>query len=288
MKNAKVAVVFPIFNGARTMNKSLDCIANQDFADFRVIIVDNKSTDDTNRIALAYCQRDSRFELVENDEHLSAVDNFARCMEIGRDAADYFCLRSCDDLSNETFLSALTDALDRNPDKLLAGPSVSRVREGKSRPHNPDPIIFGYSEQLANGTVPRSLAFPAEWCYGLFRSEVGADLMIQRWTEYPHAWCVASYAVAEFVIRDLVVWSEEAEYIFIEGSGSFEKYGAKTFREKFRQRLNYTLGCFKVVRKLPQIDFKTKIRFFRRLWRDSRAKTRYDLEDHILKALKIR
>jgi glycosyltransferase involved in cell wall biosynthesis len=288
VKKVRVAVVFPIFNGAKTMRKSLDCIANQDYTDFRAIIVDNKSMDDTNKIAAAYCAKDSRFELVTNEHHLTAVDNFEHCMEIGRDSADYFCLRACDDLSNERFLSALAGALDRNPEKLLAAPSVKRVNKGKTRTLNPDPIIFGYSEQLAKGSVPRSLAFPAEWCYGLFRSDRGADLMIKRWTEYPHAWCVASYAVAEFVMRDLAVWSEDAEYIFIEGSGSFEKYGAKSFYEKFRQRLNYSLGCFNVVHKIPSVSLHTKIRLFRRLWRDSRIKTRYDLEDHFLRAFKVR
>ncbi len=288
MKKAKIAVVFPIFNGARTMKKSLDCIAHQDFQDFIVIIVDNCSTDETRNIAQSYCDVDPRFSLRNNDKHLSAVENYLLCMEIGRCSAKYFCLRACDDLSSTNFLSSLVAALDQNPHKLLAGPTVQRVNQETTRKLHPDPMIFGYGNALSNGVVPRSLAFPAEWCYGLFRSEGGAEILIERWREYPYAWCVASYAVSEFVMRDLVLWVEDAEYIFIEGSGSFEKYGAKTFFEKFWQRLNYSLGCLKVSKKISGISVRTKIKLFRRLWRDSRIKTRYDLEDHLLRSLNLR
>lgn len=288
LSKPKVLVLFPIYNGEKTMRESLDCIANQDFTDFRAIIVDNKSTDGTAEIARAYCEKDPRFEVLTQDEHLSAVENFIFCMKYGKEHADYFCLRACDDLSSANFLSELVKALDDNPDKLLAAPTVRRVNGDVERVLRPDPIIFGYTESLAGGVVPRSLAYPSEWCYGLCRAEGGADILIRRWSEYPHAWCVASYVVAEFVMRDLAVWAEDAEFIFVEGSGSFEKYGAKTFLGKLQQRLNYTIGCYKVVHKLPDISLRTRIKLFRRLWRDSRIKTRYDLEDHFLKAMRLR
>jgi glycosyltransferase involved in cell wall biosynthesis len=284
----KVLVLFPIYNGEKTMRDSLDCIANQDYADFRAVIVDNRSTDGTAEIARAYCERDPRFQVLTQETHLSAVENFIFCMEYGRDNADYFCLRACDDLSSTNYLSLLVGALDAHPDKVLAAPTVRRVNAGKERVLRPDPIIFGYPQTLAAGSVPRSLAYPSEWCYGLVRSDGGAEILIRRWSEYPHAWCVASYVVAEFVMRDLAIWIEDAEFVFMEGSGSFEKYGAKTFFDKFRQRLNYTLGCYRVTAKLPPIPLRTRINLFRRLWRDSRAKTRYDLEDHALKAIGLR
>ncbi|WP_282449419.1 glycosyltransferase family 2 protein [Roseibium sediminicola] len=286
--NSKVLILFPIFNGERTMRKSLDCIANQDFRDFTAVIVDNKSTDRTAEIARDYCEKDQRFQLLSQETHLSAVENFIFCMRYGQDHADYFCLRACDDLSSPNFLSALVKALDDHPDKLLAAPTVRRVKDGEQRVLRPDPVIFGYPKSLAKGTVPRSLAYPSEWCYGLVRAKGGAEILIRRWSEYPHAWCVASYVVAEFVMRDLAVWVEEAEFVFMEGSGSFEKYGAKTFFGKLSQRLAYSLGCYRVVNKLPPISLGTKIKLFRRLWRDSRMKTRYDLEDHLLRAMRLR
>ncbi|WP_298963460.1 glycosyltransferase family 2 protein [uncultured Roseibium sp.] len=288
MTKPRVLVLFPIYNGERTMRDSLDCIAHQDFQDFRAVIVDNRSTDGTAEIARAYCEQDPRFEILTQETHLSAVENFVFCMEYGQNHSDYFCLRACDDLSSPNYLSLLVNALERNPDKLLAAPTVRRVSEGGERVLHPDPIIFGYPQSLAAGTVPYALAYPSEWCYGLVRADGGAEILIRRWSGYPHAWCVASFVVAEFVMRDLAIWVKDAEFVFMEGSGSFEKYGAKTFFDKFRQRLSYTLGCYKVTRKLPPVSLATRIKLFRRLWRVSRIKTRYDLEDHMLKALRFR
>ncbi|MCV0425569.1 MAG: glycosyltransferase [Roseibium sp.] len=287
MRKPKVLVLFPIYNGEKTMRESLDCIANQDFTDFRAIIVDNKSTDSTGDIARAYCEKDPRFEILTQEKHLSAVENFIFCMKYGMENADYFCLRACDDLSSPNFLSELVAALNSHPDKLLAASTVRRVNGEQSRLLRPDPIIFGYASSLVNGIVPRSLAYPSEWCYGLIRSEGGAEILIRRWSEYPHAWCVASYVVAEFVMRDLAIWVENTEFVFVEGSGSFEKYGAKSFFGKLQQRFNYTLGCYKVVNRLPPVSLGTRIRLFRRLWRDSRIKTRYDLEEHFRKAMRL-
>ncbi|WP_269584569.1 glycosyltransferase family 2 protein [Roseibium sp. Sym1] len=288
MSKPKVLVLFPIFNGEKTMRDSLDCIAGQDYADFRAVIVDNRSTDGTAEIARAYCQKDPRFEVLTQERHLSAVENFIFCMEYGQAHSDYFCLRACDDLSSQNYLTQLVDALEQNPDKLLAAPTVRRISADGERVLHPDPAVFGYPQSLAAGTVPRGLTYPAEWCYGLVRAKGGAEILIRRWREYPHAWCVASYVVAEFVMRDLAIWVEDAEFVFMMGSGSFEKYGAKTFFDKFRQRLNYTLGCYRVTAKLPPIPLRTRINLFRRLWRDSRAKTRYDLEDHALRAIGLR
>jgi hypothetical protein len=36
MTKSKIVVVFPVFNGARTLEKSLQCIADQDFTGFIV------------------------------------------------------------------------------------------------------------------------------------------------------------------------------------------------------------------------------------------------------------
>ncbi|WP_296589122.1 glycosyltransferase family 2 protein [Roseibium sp.] len=288
MNKPRVLILFPIYNGERTMLESLECIANQDYRDFRAIIVDNQSTDATAEIARSFCEKDPRFEILTQDKHLSAVENFIFCMKFGEANSDYFCLRACDDLSSSNFLSSLVEALNNHPDKLLAAPTVKRRKGDETRVLRPDPCILEYPTSLTNGNVPRSLAYPSEWCYGLVRANGGAEILYRRWSEYPHAWCVASYVVAEFVMRDLAIWVEKAEFVFVEGSGSFEKYGAKTFFAKLQQRLNYSLGCFRVIRKLPPINLQTKFKLFRRLWRDSRIKTRYDLEDHFLKAVKIR
>src|SRR5690606_33490034 len=111
MQKSKVAVVFPVYNGEKTLKRSLQCIAEQDFSDFKAIILENGCTDRSLSIAEGFCAQDPRFSIVRNDVHLSALDNFAKAMRLGAERGEYFCLRACDDLSSRDFLSALVGAL---------------------------------------------------------------------------------------------------------------------------------------------------------------------------------
>jgi glycosyltransferase involved in cell wall biosynthesis len=276
MAKTKVVVVFPVYNGERTLSSSLQCIADQTFIDFEAIILDNKSTDDTLRVAEQFCKMDSRFSIVRTEQHVSAPENFARAVQIGAARGDYFCLRACDDHSSLDFLACLVEALDREPTKLLAACSTKLVGPNGNRIKSPDDAIFGFTKAYVSGRVPRNLTFPAEWIYGLYRTSA-KDMLMARWFELGNPWCLASYVVSELVVRDLVAYVPGPTYDFTEGSGSEQRYGAKSLREKFNQRLSYTLGCYKLRRKLPKVSFITRLKFLRMCWNDARRKTRYKI-----------
>jgi glycosyltransferase involved in cell wall biosynthesis len=278
MTKSKIVVVFPVFNGARTLEKSLQCIADQDFTGFKAIILENVSTDDSLAIAEAFCQKDHRFSIIRNDDHLSAVENFEKAIRIGADYGEYFCLRACDDMSSDDFISSLVNALDNNPSKLLAACATKILNvEGHSRIKTPSKSCFDFPDSYARGEVPRNLTFPAEWIYNVFRSDGAPDILLSRWYELNNPWCLASYSVFEIVVRDLVVFVNGPSYNFYEGSDSQKRYGAKTFKDRLNQRLSYTFGCFKLKDKLPKASIVSRILFFRMCWNDARRKTRYKL-----------
>lgn len=286
MEKAKLVVVFPIYNGAQTMRKSLQCIADQDFSDFRAIIVDNKSTDATLEIAREFCAQDERFEVIQQERHLGVIDNFIFCIKLGAEKGEYFCLRACDDLSTSDYLSALLHALEQNPDKLLAVGSSERIDADKTQILKPEPNIFNFQENASQGKVPRGLRFPSEWFYGVYRSAGGADILLERWPALGGPWCAASYAVAEFVMRDLIVWVDGPMYIFFRGSDSEQLYAAKSITHKIQQRWLYAVGCYRVVDKLPPLSWNTRRKIFKMAWRDARGKTNYRIRRHVLQKLR--
>jgi glycosyltransferase involved in cell wall biosynthesis len=277
MEKAKIAVVFPVYNGAKTLKASLQCIAEQDFAEFKAFIVENCSTDGTLSISEEFCAQDPRFSIVRNDVHLSAMDNFEKAMRLGAEQGEYFCLRACDDLSSQDFLSSLVAALDANPYKLLGACKTKLISvNGAIRLKEPAKSALDFKQNYLLKKVPRNLNFPAEWIYNLYRSNA-AEGLIQRWKELGNPWCAASYAVVELVVRDLVVYVEGPSLDFQEGSGSAERYGAKKFMERLRQRLAYTMGCYKLKKDLPAASLISRLLFFRMCWNDARRKTRYKL-----------
>jgi glycosyltransferase involved in cell wall biosynthesis len=285
MDKTKLAVIFPVYNGARTLEASLQCIADQDYRDFRAIIVENKSTDGSLEVAKAFCQKDSRFEILENEMHLGVIDNFIRSIKLGSESAEYFCLRACDDLSTTDYLSKLLSALQADETKLLAVGSTERIDLHARQLIKPEPDVFDFWKNVSKGRVPRSLFFPSEWFYGIYRSKGSADILLERWPALGGPWCAASYTVAEFVVRDLVVWIDGPVYIFYRGSASEELYAAKSLTHKLRQRWLYTTGCYKVIQKLPILPWNTRRKIFKMFWRDARRKTNYRVRKHLLRGI---
>jgi glycosyltransferase involved in cell wall biosynthesis len=272
----KVVIVFPVYNGEKTLISSLRSIADQTFGEFEAIILDNKSVDNTFSLAEQFCRSDRRFSLIRNEQHLSAIENFARAVQIGAERGEYFCLRACDDHSSPDFLARLVEALDENPGKLLAACPTKLVGPSGTRIKAPDDSVFDFTRKYVSGKVPRNLTFPAEWIYGLYRAGAKETLMA-RWFELGNPWCFASYVVSELVVRDLVVYVDGPTLDFAEGSGSEQRYGAKSFRDRLDQRLKYTLGCYNLTRKLPPVSLMIRTKFFRMCWNDARRKTRYKL-----------
>ncbi|WP_319773489.1 glycosyltransferase family 2 protein [Breoghania sp.] len=283
MKRTKLVIVFPIYNGEKTMLKSLKCVAEQEFRDFKGIILENKSTDKTLKIAQEFCANDDRFEIIQNEEHLSAIDNFINAIQIGREHGEYFCLRACDDLSTPDYFSKLVAALDANPQKLLAAASTLTIDpDGPDFHKVPDPAVLTFWKQVSSGKIPKRLTFPSEWFYGVYRSDSeAADILCTRLPQLGSAWCAASYTVAEFVIRDFATWVEGPEFIFYRGSNSKDLYASKSISTMLRQRIRYTVGCYRVLDKLPPLSARTRRLLFKCFWRDARSKTNYRIRRHL-------
>ncbi|MET3855070.1 glycosyltransferase family 2 protein [Rhizobium sp. OAE497] len=276
MKDVKVVVVFPVYNGEKTLHRSLECIAKQTFKEFRAIILENRSTDASLSIAQAFCEQDDRFRVIVNDKHVTAIENLAKGVEIASAQGEYFCLRACDDYSSDDFLERLVKALDDDPSKLLAACATKLTGPRGVRLKEPSQKALNFLEAFRQGYVPRNLTFPAEWIYNLFRAEA-KPLLMERWYGLGNAWCFASYVLAAFVVRGLAVYVDGPTYDFTEGSGSEARYGAKSFRDRLQQRWRYTLGCFNLRKDLPKASAFVTIKFFMMCWNDARRKTRYKL-----------
>jgi glycosyltransferase involved in cell wall biosynthesis len=84
MSSPLVSIGFPVYNGARSVGRALDSILAQDFEDFELIISDNASTDDTERICEAYAKRDRRIRYFRNATNIGVSPNHDRVFELSR------------------------------------------------------------------------------------------------------------------------------------------------------------------------------------------------------------
>lgn len=106
----RIAIVIPAYNAAATLGDTLRSVLAQTFGDWRLVVVDDGSSDSTSETALAV--RDSRIRMVhQTNSGVSAARNH------GMDAVDgdAFLFLDADDCLAPRALAALGSALAVNP-----------------------------------------------------------------------------------------------------------------------------------------------------------------------------
>jgi glycosyltransferase involved in cell wall biosynthesis len=114
----RLSVGLPVYNGERYLGEALDSLLGQTFHDFELIVSDNASTDGTADICLRYAEKDSRIRYVRQSRNIGLVANHDFVVEEAR--GELFKCAAYDDLYGRELLERCVEALDRDPDALLA------------------------------------------------------------------------------------------------------------------------------------------------------------------------
>lgn len=127
MTNAapRLTIGMPVYNGAKDLARALDCILGQSFQDFKIVISNNGSKDDTAAICAAYAAKDSRITVYTQPVTLNATQNF--CFVRDKADTEYFVWAAHDDTRDNDYFETLVAALDTNKDAILAFGDILQV-----------------------------------------------------------------------------------------------------------------------------------------------------------------
>ncbi len=114
----RLSIGLPVFNGAKTLESTVRGLLEQSFGDFELIISDNASTDDTERISRAFAAADPRVRYVRNATNIGLAANFNRVFGLSR--GELFKWAAADDVCLPGYLEACIAVLDARPDVVLA------------------------------------------------------------------------------------------------------------------------------------------------------------------------
>jgi glycosyltransferase involved in cell wall biosynthesis len=89
----KVSFVIPCYNLAHLLPQCIDSILSQTYSDFEILIMNDRSPDDTARVAKSY--QDKRVKHIENESNLGHLRNYNKGIEMSR--GQYIWLISADD-----------------------------------------------------------------------------------------------------------------------------------------------------------------------------------------------
>nr|WP_314497542.1 glycosyltransferase family 2 protein [uncultured Chryseobacterium sp.] len=123
----KFLIIIPAHNEQDNLSLTLDSLQKQSFKDFKVVIVNDGSTDRTSEVIKEYTDADSRFETVdlEKSAHqpgskvVNAFKNGLKTQNINN--YDIICKFDADIILNENYLSEIEKAFADHPKYGLVG-----------------------------------------------------------------------------------------------------------------------------------------------------------------------
>src|SRR4030067_1213515 len=79
-----VSVCIPTYNWGKYIRECIESILSQTYTDFEILIVDDKSDDETIEIVEELGRREKRIRIVRNQQNLGLVKNWNRCLEVAK------------------------------------------------------------------------------------------------------------------------------------------------------------------------------------------------------------
>lgn len=130
MSRQRVVIGAPLYNHADDLPETLESLLIQSYRDFRLICVDDQSTDATAEIVQRYAAQDPRIVYTRNSTRLGMIDNWRRAFDLALEDtpdAEYFAWASDHDIWHPRWLSTLVAELDGHPDAVLAYPRNRQI-----------------------------------------------------------------------------------------------------------------------------------------------------------------
>lgn len=185
MAQPLVSIIVPVYNGEKTIERCLRSIQNQSYSNIEVLVVNDGSSDHTERIIRKYVQRDSRFRYIEK-ENTGVSDSRNVAMEQAK--GDYFQFVDGDDWlvkqATEEFVNtALTFGCDMvisdfyrvcgrriyTKGHIDAGPVITRMKYAEYMMEAPANFYYGVLwNKFFRADIIRTFALKCslqlDWC----------------------------------------------------------------------------------------------------------------------------
>jgi glycosyltransferase involved in cell wall biosynthesis len=117
MNSPAVTVCIPTYNYAHYLGGAIASVLDQTFEDFELIVADDVSSDDTEKVVAPFLE-DPRVRFLANDVNRGMFANFNRCIELARGRHIKFLM--ADDWLAVDFLEQMVPLLDAHPEVSIA------------------------------------------------------------------------------------------------------------------------------------------------------------------------
>lgn len=180
-KKGLVSIGLPVYNGAAShkLPRALDSLLTQTYPQLEIIVSDNASTDDTERVCREYAARDPRIRYFRRPHNLGLIPNTQFVIEQAK--GEYFMLAADDDWWSPEFIAKPKEILDAHP---TYGAALNSVRLVYPDGSTASEIVFAGNKdatQKSYGVVFDEMSHRSKlhWFAGIYRTKLLHDLLRQ-------------------------------------------------------------------------------------------------------------
>lgn len=169
----KFLIIIPAHNEGDNLSFTLQSLENQSFKDFKVMVVNDGSTDKTSEVIKGFTEKDSRFTTIDLQKSVhqpgsKVVNAFKKGLETQQiNDFDIICKFDADIILPENYLETIEIAFQNNPEYGLVGGLLyiekngEWVYEGNSNKHHVRGPMKAYRKEcfLAIGGLRETLGW---------------------------------------------------------------------------------------------------------------------------------
>lgn len=162
MEDELINILIPVYNAGHYLNDSIKSVLGQTYTHWRLLILDDCSTDDSFIIASGWAERDQRIRVYRNDQNLGMLGNWNKGIQLA--TAPYFVKLDADDIWHPEILERSIAVLRKHKDVGLVFSRYINIDE------------FGMEQPGSDLPLPDFARDKAFYCTPLV--EKGPDIML--------------------------------------------------------------------------------------------------------------
>ena len=225
----KYTIIITVYNKEKFIERAIKSVLNQSYKDFIVMIVNDGSIDNSEKIIKKYQSEIDYYK--KKNTGVSDTRNFA----IEKVKTEYFLFLDADDYISETLL----DEIDKYSDyDVLSFNALNLNEYGKFIKNMNKPLFIGNGEDFFEKMVKEKSEFTVPWGY-VYRTE----FFKKNNFNYPKGKILEDYFLTPFIIIDSkkIISIDFCGYYYITNDNSIMQSDSilisKTYLEHFEQMM---------------------------------------------------
>ena len=218
----KLSVIIPNYNHGEFIEEQIDAIINQEYKCFELIIIDDKSTDNSVDIIKNIIKKnpDENITLIENDKNTGQNEIFNKGLDVSK--GDYICFPSADDRMSEDLFQEAFYMFKKYPQAgLFSALGYQMNKEGRFQNLVSSPLISKDNIYLNSSDVKKYLSKYGFWIVGqtmIYKKECFIDFdlrfnpQLEHYSDILVPIVIASKYGACFVPKTMASWRYYSGY----------------------------------------------------------------------------